>query len=109
MLFVATLPSKSRQTHQICDDEKYYVYNVFITLIKKFKWLVIIGSNLNPSLKLLFNPPITISNNLLIIICYENVINKVFISNDKQGRYLFSPLLRVAKVSILSTPTPGYI
>ena len=43
--------------------EKCYVYNIFTT---NYRWLVIIGYNLNLSLKLLFDPPITIYHLKLI-------------------------------------------
>ena len=53
--------------------KKYYVHNIFIT---NYRWLVIIGYNLNLLLKLLFYPT---NNNLPLRICYKNVVNITFL------------------------------
>ena len=50
--------------------EKCYIHNIFTT---NYRWLVVIGSNLNLTLTLIFCPIITISNNLLFRICCKNV------------------------------------
>ena len=48
-----------------------YVYNIFTV---KYKYWIIIGSNLNLQFKLIFCLPIIINNNILLKICYENII-----------------------------------
>ena len=48
-----------------------YFYNIFTT---NYIWLVVISSNLNLTLRLIFNPTITTSNNLPFRICCKNVI-----------------------------------
>ena len=59
-------------------------------------WKVVIDSNLNPQLKLLFFPPITTNNNLPLkdIKCYENAMNITFhikiTSNFKDIKLNFS-------------------
>jgi len=53
--------------------EKCYVHNIFT---KNYKWLVIIGYNLNLLLKLLFYPT---NNNLPLKICCKNIVNIAFL------------------------------
>ena len=52
--------------------KRCYVYNIFIT---NHWWLVVIDSNLNLTLKLLFYPN---NNYLLVRICYKNVVDIIF-------------------------------
>ena len=53
--------------------EKFYVYNIFTT---NYRWLVVIGYNLNLPLKWLFCPT---NNNLPLRICCENVVDIAFL------------------------------
>ena len=48
-----------------------HFYNIFTT---NHRWLVIISLNLKLTLRLLFCPTITTSNNLPLRICCKNVI-----------------------------------
>ena len=48
-----------------------YFYNIFTT---NHKLLIVTGSNLNLTLRLLFCPTITTSNSLLFKICCKNVV-----------------------------------
>ena len=57
-----------------------YFHNIFRT---NHKWKVVIGSNLNSKLKLLFYPSVTTNNNLTFRICYENVVNITFPSINR--------------------------
>ena len=58
-------------------NERCYDHNIFIIFSqKKKKWLVVIGSNLNLKLRLLFYPN---SNNLILKIYYKNVVNVSFL------------------------------
>ena len=52
-------------------QEKYYVDNIFTT---NYRWLVIIGFNLNSPLKLLFYLLIIVNNNLVFKIYYKSVV-----------------------------------
>ena len=56
--------------------ERCYVYNIFIT---NHRWLVVIGSNFKLTLRLLFFPTITTSNNLPFMICCKNVVDILFL------------------------------
>ena len=58
-----------------------YFYNIFT---KNHRWLVIISSNLNLTLGLLFCPTIITSNNLPFRICCKNIIDIsfLFFKND---------------------------
>ena len=51
--------------------DKCYVYNTFTT---NYRWLVVIRYNLNSILKLLFNSPITINNDLPLKIYYKSIV-----------------------------------
>ena len=53
-----------------------YFYSIFTI---NYRWLVVIGSNLKLTLRLLFAPTITISNNLPLRICCKNVVNITFL------------------------------
>ena len=53
--------------------EKCYVHNIFTT---NHRWLVVIGSNLNLTLRLLFCPN---NNNLPFKICCKNVVDILFL------------------------------
>ena len=53
-----------------------HFYNIFTT---NHKWLVVIGSNLNLTTRLLFSTIITTSNNLLLKICCENIVHILFL------------------------------
>ena len=53
-----------------------YFYNTFIT---NHRWYVVICSDVNSKLKLLFCPPITTNNNLPFKICCESVVNISFL------------------------------
>ena len=66
-LFCFTKNKKERKKIERC-----YVHNIFIT---NDWWLVVIGSNLNLTLKLLFYPN---NNYLRVRICYENVVDITF-------------------------------
>ena len=61
---------------------------------KNHMWKVVIGSNLNLQLKLLFFPPITTNNNLPLKIYCENIKNITFLikitSNIKDIKLNFS-------------------
>ena len=52
-----------------------HFYNIFTT---NHKWLVVIGSNLNLTTRLLFSTIITTSNNLLLKICCENIVKMLW-------------------------------
>ena len=56
--------------------KKCYVHNIFIT---NHMWKVVISFNLNSKFKILFNPSITINNNLLFKIYYKNIVDILFI------------------------------
>ena len=56
--------------------ERCYIHNIFTT---NHEWLVIIGSNLNLALRLLFNPTITTSDNLPLRICCKIIIDISFL------------------------------
>ena len=60
-----------------------YIHNIFTI---NYKWLIIIGSNLNLTLKLLLCLIITTNNNLLLKIYYKNIVNILW-------TYFFSLLL----------------
>ena len=47
------------------------VYNIFTI---NYRWLVIIGSNLNLTLRFFFASTIIINNNLSLKICYKNIV-----------------------------------
>ena len=53
-----------------------YFYNIFTT---NHRSKVVIGSNLNSKLKLLFYLFVTINNNLPVKICYKNIVNITFL------------------------------
>ena len=52
-----------------------HFYNIFTT---NHRWSVVIGSNLNLTLRLLFTPTITTNNNLPLRICCKNVVDISF-------------------------------
>ena len=60
-------------TFKIKKIKKKYVYNIFTT---NYRWLVVIGSNLNLTLRLLFYLN---NNNLLLRIYCKNVVNISFL------------------------------
>ena len=53
-----------------------HFYNIFTT---NHKWLIVISSNLNLTLRLLFDPTITTGNNLPLRICCKNVMDISFL------------------------------
>ena len=56
-------------------NERWYVYNIFTT---NHKWLVV---NLNLTLRLLFCPTITTSNNMSLKICCKNIVKILWTYN----------------------------
>ena len=57
-------------------EERCYVNNIFTT---NHKWLVVIGSNLNLILRLLFCPN---NNNLPLRICCKNIMDISFLKKE---------------------------
>ena len=70
-----------------------HIHNIFTT---NHKWLIVIGSNLNLSLRFFFAPTITINNNLPLMICCKNVIGISFLI--KKGEISIVPPFVLCRV-----------
>ena len=68
---IKNIKKKEKKTHTHTHTHFFFLKSV--TFTTNHRWLVVIGSNLNLTLTLIFCPIITISNNLLFRICCKNV------------------------------------
>ena len=78
-LWVAQLGKKfyvAKINKLLIKSERCYVYNIFII---NHKWLVVIGSNLKLTLRLLFCLNNSNSNNLPLRICCKNIVDISFL------------------------------
>ena len=81
----------------------WFVHNNFHnTFIKNQIWSIVIGYNLNLSMRLLFCSPITTCSNLLLMICCENVMDITFfcVKNVKIS-WCCHNIFKIAELSIL--------
>ena len=78
-LFLCLIFKKKKKRKSSDIKKKINFYNIFTI---NHRWLVIIGSNLNLTLRLLFAITITISDNLSLKIYYKNTVDISFLKQN---------------------------